>query len=101
MKYKMRNLKNHKTATTLVAISAIAAVLVVSAVAIGSGRIALAAETETITKTIHVNNTGVNVPTDTNQKQDCQTVGGSSGITGSCQATSTDTITQSGGVLKK
>ena len=100
MKYKMRNLKNHKTATTLVAISAIAAVLVVSAVAIGSGRIALA-DTETITKTIHVNNTGVNVPTDTNQKQDCLTAGGASTISGSCIGTSTDTITQSGGVLKK
>jgi Na+-translocating ferredoxin:NAD+ oxidoreductase RnfG subunit len=42
----------HQTATALVAISAIAAVLVVSAVAIGSGRIALA-DTETITKTMH------------------------------------------------
>ncbi|MFY9869348.1 MAG: hypothetical protein WAK17_06485 [Candidatus Nitrosopolaris sp.] len=96
----MISIKNYKTATALVAISAIAAVLVVSAVAIGSGRIALA-DTETITKTIHVNNTGVNVPTDTNQKQYCDTAGGSSGITGSCQATSTDRITQSGGELKK
>jgi hypothetical protein len=96
----MISIKNYKTATALVAISAIAAVLVVSAVAIGSGRIALA-DTETITKTIHVNNTGVNVPTDTNQKQDCQTVGGSSGISSSCTASSTDTVTQSGGVLKK
>jgi hypothetical protein len=46
-------------------------------------------------------NTGINVQTDTHQKQDCQTVGGSSGITNSCQAFSTDTVTQSGGILKK
>ena len=38
-----------------------------------------------ITKTI--DNQGVNVQTDTNQKQDCTTVGGSSGIANSCTAT--------------
>jgi hypothetical protein len=88
---------NQKTA--LVAIVAIAVVLAVSTIAIGSGRMTLAAETTTITK--HVNNTGVNVPTDTNQKQDCQTVGGTSGISGSCKANSTDTVQQSGGILTK
>jgi hypothetical protein len=66
----MTSIKNHKTA--LVAISAIAAVLAVSTIAVGNGRMALAAET-TITK--NVNNTGVNVQTDTNQKQDCLTAG--------------------------
>jgi hypothetical protein len=88
---------NQKTA--LVAIAAIATVLAVSTIAIGNGRMAFAAETTTITK--NTNNTGINVPTDTNQKQDCQTVGGTSGISGSCIGTSTDTVTQSGGMLKK
>ena len=93
----MTTIKNQKTA--LVAIVAIAAALAVTAIAIGSGRTAFAAETTTITK--HTNNTGVNVQTDTNQKQDCQSVGGTSAIMGSCLATSTDKIDQSGGILKK
>jgi hypothetical protein len=88
---------NQKTA--LVAIAAIATVLAVSTIAIGNGRMASAAETTTITK--HLNNTGVNVQTETNQPQTCQTVGGTSGISGSCIGTSTDTVTQSGGILKK
>jgi hypothetical protein len=89
--------KNQKTA--IIAIAAIATVLAVSTIAIGSGRTALAAETTTVTK--HLNNTGVNVQTETSQPQTCQTVGGTSGITGSCTAASTDTVTQSGGILKK
>ncbi len=69
-------------------------------VTIGSGRIALAVhDNDTIVS--HFNNTGVNVQTDTNQKQECKTAGGASGITGSCTAASTDTVTQSGGILKK
>ena len=103
----MTTIKNQKTA--LVAIAAIATVLAVSTIAIGNGRMALGADTDTKTITIHVNNTGVNVPTDTNQKQNCETAGGTSpiggaggeGPTGSCTAGSTDTVTQSGGVLKK
>ena len=93
----MTSKKNHKPATVLVVIAALAGVLVVSTVAIGSVHKALA--DETITK--HVNNTGINVPTDTNQKQECQTAGGQSPIGTSCTATSTDTVTQSGGILKK
>jgi len=93
----MTSIKNEKTA--LVAIVAIAAVLAVSTIAIGNGRMALAADTTTITK--NTNNTGVNVQTDTNQKQVCQTVGGTSGISGSCIGTSTDRINQSGGQLTK
>lgn len=88
---------NQKTA--LVAIAAVATVLIVSTIAVGIGRAASAAETTTITK--RVNNTGVNVQTETNQPQTCQTVGGTSGISGSCIGTSTDTIGQSGGILKK
>jgi hypothetical protein len=92
---------NQKAA--LVAIVAIATVLAVSTIAIGNGRTASAAPTSTETTTItkHLNNTGVNVQTETNQPQNCQTVGGTSGISGSCVGTSTDTVTQSGGILKK
>jgi hypothetical protein len=93
----MTSIKNHKTA--LVVISAIAAMLAVSTITIGNGRMALGAETTTITK--NVNNTGVNVQTDTNQKQDCLTAGGSSGISGSCTAISTDNVAQSGGIHHK
>jgi len=91
-------IKNQKTA--LVTIAAIAAVLAVSTIAIGNGRMALA-ETDTKTITIHVNNTGINVPTETSQKQQCDTVGVNSPIGGSCLATSTDNINQQGGILKK
>ena len=91
-------IKNQKTA--LFTIAAIAAVLAVSTIAIGNGRMALA-ETDTKTVTIHVNNTGINVPTETNQKQQCDTVGVNSGIAGSCLGTSTDSINQQGGILKK
>jgi hypothetical protein len=93
----MTNVNNQKTA--LVAIVAIAALIVVSTIAIGNGRMALAQETTTITK--NTNNTGINTPIDSSQKQDCQTVGGSSGISGSCAASSTNTNTQSGGILHK
>jgi len=91
----MTSIKNEKTA--IVTIAAIATVLAVSTIAIGSVHNTFANKTITI----RVNNTGVNVPTDTNQKQECQTVGGTSGIANSCQATSTDTVTQSGGMLQK
>ena len=90
-----------KQAKTLLAIAAITTVLAVSTIAIGNGRMALAAETTTTTVTKNLNNTGVNVQTETNQPQNCQTVGGNSGISGSCTASSIDTVTQSGGILKK
>jgi hypothetical protein len=89
----MTTVKNHKAATALVAISAIAAVL------IGSGHFVLAASDNTIVS--HVNNTGVNVQTSTNQEQKCDTAGGSSGISGSCTASSTDNVMQSGGIYHK
>jgi len=91
-------IKNQKAA--LVAITAIAAVLAVSIIATGNGRMALA-ETDTKTTTIHVNNTGINVPTETSQKQQCDTAGVNSGITNSCTAQSTDNINENGGILKK
>ncbi len=92
----MTSIKNHKPATVLVAIAALASVLVISTVTIGSGHIALA---DTITK--HFNNTGINVQTNTDQKQYCDTAGGTSPIAGSCTPTSTDTVTQSGGIHHK
>jgi hypothetical protein len=94
--YNNRVLANEMTRTLLV-IAAIATVLAVGAYSLG--HMALAAETTTVTKT--TNNSGVNVPTETNQKQYCQSAGGTSGISGSCIGTSTDTVTQSGGILKK
>jgi hypothetical protein len=91
MNHKMiSTTNNHKKGSVLVALAALAAVLVVSAVAVGSARIALAG---------NVNNTGINVPTDTQQKQECETAGGTSPVANSCHAASTDTIKQSGGLL--
>ena len=85
MNHEMRSIiNNNKTPAVLVAIAAFAAVLVGSTSAIGSGQMALAH---------NVNNTGINVPTDTQQQQECETAGGTS------PATSTHIITQSGGVL--
>ncbi len=97
----MTSINNHKRATVLVAIAALAGMLAVSTVAIGSVHKALATETVTITKNIRVNNTGVNEPTDTDQKQNCQTAGANSGIGGSCTANSVDNIQENGGILKK
>ena len=50
---------------------------------------------------VHGNNTGINIQTDTNQPQTCQTVGANSPLSGSCIANSNNQITQSGGILKK
>jgi hypothetical protein len=92
MNHEMRSIiNNNKTPAVLVAIAAFAAVLV-GASAMGSGHMALAG---------NVNNTGINVPTDTQQKQECETAGGTSPVTGSCTAQSTDTVTQSGGIMKE
>jgi len=44
-------------------------------------------------------NDGISVPTNTNQKQECNTAGGASPITGSCTALSTNTNTQLGGLM--
>ena len=81
---------NHKTSAALVTIAALAAVMVAGTIAVGSGNMAFAK-----TKS----NDGISVPTDTQQEQECETAGGTSPVTGSCTADSTNTITQSGGVL--
>lgn len=87
---------DYKTATTLVVVAALSAILVASAAAVGTVRIALA-DSGNKTKS----NDGISVPTITKQKQECQTAGGASPVTGSCIATSTNTITQDGGVLSE
>ena len=93
MKYKMISIKNHKTATVLVAIAALAGVLVLSTSAIGSGHIALAAN-----ESIKVfNNKAHNVQTNTNEKQVCKTTGSNSPISGLCHA-ATVTAATGGGI---
>lgn len=78
---------NHRT-DVLFVIAALASILV------GSGHIALA-------DNINKNNTGIYLPTNTNQKQVCKTSGENSPISGSgpgsCTARSSDTIAESGG----
>jgi hypothetical protein len=70
-------IKNDKTGTALVAITALAAVLLTSTAAIGT-------DNGSITKGFK--NEGVNMPTNTKQKQGCQTAVGTSPVTGSCTA---------------
>jgi hypothetical protein len=105
--------KNHKTATTiLVAAVALAAILVAAgtiAAATGSFQSAFAHKNGA-NKSFE--NSGIAVPTITAQKQKCETTGGGatdslgyvtvtgSEITGSCIATSTNTVTESGGAVK-
>jgi hypothetical protein len=110
----MTDIKNYKA--TLVAIPAIAVVLALSTVATSILQMALA--DETVTKNVH--NTGINIQTHTNQKRECDTVGGSSPISGTtttsgsasggagagkvtftCSADSLDSVSQSGRELNK
>jgi hypothetical protein len=92
----MTSIKNHKTLSAIVAITAIAVVLT------GSVHLALAFRGgffRSPGNSITTDNEGVNVQTDTNQTQGCQTGGEMSGITDSCQASSADHVTQSGGTF--
>ena len=84
--------KNHKTTTVLVAIAALSAILVAGSVAAASDHVAFA-------KKKGFKNSGIAVPTITAQLQKCTTAGGTSPITGACIATSTNTVTESGGVV--
>jgi hypothetical protein len=72
----------------------LAAILIAGTVIIGTGQISLA-------DTVNRNDAGINVPTNTNQHQVCKTNGNNSPITGtgpgSCTASSSDTIAESGG----
>lgn len=85
MKYNMRGVAND---TFLVIMAAIVALFVI---AMESGHIALARHHDN-TKVFE--NGHINVQTDTGQGQGCETTGGTSPISGSCTASSTDTITQ-------
>ena len=101
----MANAKDQKSA--LVAIAVIITVLAVNIVAIGNEHTALArffggsvpAPGLTITKDL--NNTGINVQTDTYQHQTCATAGGNSGMSGSCTASSIDHVNENGGKLRR
>jgi hypothetical protein len=90
--------KNHKTTTVLVAIAALSAILVAGSVAAASDHFAFAHKKNAAAKKSLVNN-GIAVPVITAQQQECETAGGTSAVTGSCTATSTNTVTESGGIL--
>ena len=92
--------KNHKTATILVAVAALAAVLVAAgtiAAPTGSYHSAFAKK-KGANKSFQ--NSGIAIPTITAQQQECSTAGGTSGIDTSCTATSTNTVDESGGIVK-
>ena len=92
--------KNHKTDTILVAVAALAAVLVATgtiAAATGSYHSAFAHK-KGANKSFQ--NSGIAVPTITAQQQECSTAGSTSPIDTSCTATSTNDVTESGGIVK-
>jgi hypothetical protein len=103
---------NHKTSTALVAIAALAAVMIAGTIAVGNGNMAFAKPgsggkmssgdkgKDKGNGNGNVND-GISVPTDTQQKQECQTAGGTSPITASCTAASTNVISQLGGLLRE
>jgi len=99
MNHKIARMTNdHKTATALVVLTAVAAVLVASTAAVGTRHIALA---DNGNKTKGSENDGIKIPTDTQQKQECQTAGAASPVSLSCTAASTNVITNAGGVLSE
>ena len=94
-------IKNDKTGTTLVAITALAAVSLTSTAAIG---------TDNASKTKGFKNEGINMPTNTKQKKECQTAGETSPVTGSCIAVPpaiprgtapTNVVNNTGGVMSE
>lgn len=96
-----RLIKNHKTATALVVLAAVAAVFVTSTVAVGTGHTAFA---DNGNKTKGFKNDGISLPTNPKQNQEFQTAGVVSPITGvekagSCTAVPTNTVIQTGGVI--
>jgi hypothetical protein len=85
--------KNHKKTTTLlVAIAALSAILVAGSVAASSDHSAFAHKKG-------LKNSGIAIPTLTAQPQKCVAAGGTSPISGSCIATSANTIDESGGIV--
>lgn len=96
MNHKIAHISEHqRTASALVVLGTLAAVLVASAAAVGTEHVALAFNS---TKT--KDNDGISIPTDTKQKRDCQTAGATSPVSGSCTGISTNVVNQSGGVLR-
>jgi hypothetical protein len=71
--------------------TAFASILIVNAVTIGTAEHIAAARHD---NTNVFENSHINVQTDTGQRQDCETAGSASPISGSCTASSTDTISQ-------
>ncbi|PWU80451.1 MAG: hypothetical protein DLM72_12125 [Candidatus Nitrosopolaris wilkensis] len=93
----VHTIKNDKPGTALVAITALAAVLLASAAAIG---------TDNASKTKGFKNDSINMPT--KQKQECHTAGATSPVTGSCTAVPpaiprgtvpTNVVNNTGGVM--
>jgi hypothetical protein len=74
----------------LVRITALASVLIINAVTIANGHIALARHDSTKV----FENSHINLQTDTGQSQNCDTAGSTSPISDSCAASSTNTISQ-------
>jgi len=83
----MTRIENHRISTAVVAIAVLASVLVVI-ISVISGHIALAQT-----------NSGIDISESTSQTQNCQSAGGTSPITASCGASSSHTVTNSGGVV--
>ena|SRR5215469_14815970 len=97
--------KNHQITTVLFAIALAGLLLLISTSAIGNGHTGSSGSGSgrdpSNNLLVDGNNTGINIQTDTNQPQTCQTVGANSPLSGSCIANSNNQITQSGGILKK
>jgi hypothetical protein len=88
------------------ALIAIAAVLAVSTIVIGHQHAVLAfrgipAPTPGISITKDLSNTGINIQTNTNQKQTCVATSSNSGISGSCITSATHRVDQSGAELRR
>jgi len=121
----MTGIKNHQIATVIFAI-ALAGLLLVSTSAVGnaahggghgggghgsgsssggSSSSGSSGSSDPLNKSnnllVNGTNTGINVQTDTGQKQDCQTAGANSPLSGSCVANTNNQITGSGGILSK
>ena len=99
MNHKIARMTNdHKTAIALVVLATVAAVLVASTAAVGTGHMALA---DSGNKTKVFKNSGISIPSDAKQQQECQTAGGTSPISLSCTAASTNTVSNTGGVMSE
>ena len=81
-------MKNHTTILVLALVAALATALV------ATGIVAIASSAAASD-----DNPGISIHAKIAQKTNCQTAGGTSPITGSCTATATETIDNSGGVI--